>query len=158
MSAKGSTSTRLAARERGRPSDGPALSAAARNTPMLAATQRNQACEEMLVRRIIVEKRTYPEKPYCSLSFFRTQQPESFQLLLLVGQRLVLLFPASDSDGDVILHPLRTHQPCPLFMPWWVRSALHEWQPSSLVVGNRRAHKRGFGGSYVVPFSSRLVV
>lgn len=103
-------------------------------------------------------ERTYPEKPYCSFSFFGTQQPKSFQFFLLVSQRFVLLFPAPDSDGDVILHPLRAHQSCPLLVPWWVRSALHEWQPSSLVVGNRRAHKRGFGGSYGVPFSSRLVV
>lgn len=88
-------------------------------------------------------KGTYPEKPYCSFSFFRTQQPESFQFFLLVGQRFIFLFPAPDSDGDVILHPLRAHQSCPLLVPWWVRSALHEWQPSSLVVGNRRAHKRG---------------
>jgi hypothetical protein len=117
----------IAAREHGHPPEDPALSAAARNTPMLAARQKNQAYRKMLVRETIVEEMTYPEKPYCSFSFFRAQQPESFQLFLLVGQRLVLLFPAPDSDRDIILHPLRAHQSCPLLVPWWVRSALHEW-------------------------------
>lgn len=101
---------------------------------------------------------TYPEKPYSPLSFLRTQQPETLQFLLLVRQRLILLFPAPDSDGDIILHPLRAHQPRSLLVPGRVRPALHEGDPARLVVGYGRAHQRRLGGSNVVPFAPGLVV
>lgn len=101
---------------------------------------------------------TYPEEPDCSFSLFRAQQPEPLQFLLLVRQCLVLFFPASNSNGNILLHPLRAHESRSLLVPGRMGPALHEGYPSCLVVGNGRAHQRRLGGSDVVPFAPGLVV